>query len=316
MKQILILSLLFLFCLNTFGQQEPLYSQYNNNHFLINPAAAGRTEHAELRLTHRTMFSFAFPGAPKTSTLTLHGRFKKIGLGLMAFSDVTGPTSRMGAQFSYAFHMNLWGDYDLSLGLAGKLLRYQLDLDRITLVNVGDDAINQVKDGVTQADASFGAYLSDGKMYVGLSAPNLIQTKLDFGIETPEGLPISRLYRHYFVVAGYRLKFGTIGIEPSMMLKKVQAVPFQFDVNLKASFMNDVLTVGAAYRNINAMNLMFGVCIEERFHVMYSMDFGIGKPKTLASPVNTSSEIIVGIDIYRKNRQSKNLKEWDTMEEE
>lgn len=58
------LSLLLLFGWQAEAQQEPLFAQYNNNSYLINPAVAGSKGIHSLQLFHRWQW-VAFPGAPK-----------------------------------------------------------------------------------------------------------------------------------------------------------------------------------------------------------------------------------------------------------
>ena len=57
------------------AQQLPLYSQYMQNNFVLNPAIAGTTENAPFRAVIRNQWT-GMEGAPKTQTLSFHNSIK------------------------------------------------------------------------------------------------------------------------------------------------------------------------------------------------------------------------------------------------
>src|SRR5436190_13252328 len=97
----LVISLLVFSC--GFAQQLPQYSQYMLNELAINPAVAGRDEHAEVRSNIRHQW-VGITDAPRTYILSLQGpiRGKNMGLGINLYNDVVGPTRRSGFAATYA----------------------------------------------------------------------------------------------------------------------------------------------------------------------------------------------------------------------
>jgi type IX secretion system PorP/SprF family membrane protein len=66
-----LLALSLCVCLSLKAQQDPLYSQYLNNPFVLNPAYAGLTNNLNLSLNYRTQWA-GIEGSPKTANLNGH----------------------------------------------------------------------------------------------------------------------------------------------------------------------------------------------------------------------------------------------------
>jgi len=106
------------------AQQLPQYTQYMLNEFAINPAVAGKEEFADVRSNNRYQW-VGITDAPRTYMLTVHGpmKLKNMGLGMNLFTDIVGPTRRVGLNFSYAYHIKLNEETKVSLGLSAGVLR-------------------------------------------------------------------------------------------------------------------------------------------------------------------------------------------------
>lgn len=296
---------LFFFCISLcsfhlFAQQEPLFAQYRTNAFLLNPAVAGSGERHQLRLNYRAQWS-RFPGAPQTATFSYHGALdKKNALGLMAFNDALGPTKRSGIQFAYAFHIQLgYSENRIALGMAGKMLQYRFDRDNVFFQDPDDVAIAEAAQGLTVGDVAFGIYYYGKNGYLGFSAPNLIQTDLDLGSNETSRSIISKLYRHYFAIAGYKFVYDQISVEPSVLVKKVQTAPYQIEGTVKFHIVNERIFFGGSYRTDWRMSLLFGFHTRN-LHFVYSADF-MSKPiQTVGTIYGTTSEITLGMDLGAK----------------
>jgi type IX secretion system PorP/SprF family membrane protein len=262
------------------AQQEPLFAQYGANAYLINPAVAGSQGNHYINLFHRWQW-VSFPGAPKTYGITYQGNFKELhGVGALLFADVTGPTSRWGIKGSYAFHIPLSDrKMRLSIGAAGRVARNIVRTNAITFIDNNDQAVINAGDGVTSGDAEFGVYFYSPKFFAGFSAPNLIQTKINFGGDTGLRNPIGYGYRHYFVYAGYRFNWEEKGVvfEPSVLLKYVQGPRPQVDAGLMVRFLEDQLAFGLFYRNPHFLSFQCRLLFDKRFPVLLSFDLATSK---------------------------------------
>ena len=139
MKKLAFILFLILFHQIASSQQLPIYSQYLYNKFLINPAHAGSDGYTSINLTAREQW-IGYSGAPRTYSLSWQTRILKkpfdvkqkssnrtvyrpktdgrVGLGAYIFSDRNGLIQRTGFQATYAYHLWLQENTQLSLGLA------------------------------------------------------------------------------------------------------------------------------------------------------------------------------------------------------
>ncbi len=278
MKKYLIIVICFVCYHSTFAQQDPLFAQYNSNAFLINPAVAGAKGNHSLNLFHRWQW-VRFPGAPQTFGLNYQGNIKGLhGIGALLFGDVTGPTSRWGGKISYAFHIPLAKrKMRLSLGLAGRLAHHTIRTDMVQLIDPNDVAVSNGDRGVTSADAEFGIYFYSKNLSIGFAAPNLIQTKIDFGNGAGNRDPIGHGYRHYFLTAGYKIRIPAkkMIIEPSIMVKYVQGTVPQVDGGVTLSFLDEQLAFGVFYRSPAFLSFQCKFLFDRKIPVLLGFDVAL-----------------------------------------
>ena len=257
------------------AQQEPLFAQYLSNAYLINPAIAGSQGQHSVNAFYRWQW-VNFPGAPRTYGINYQGNFNELhGVGALLFNDVTGPTWRWGAKASYAFHMPLADKkMRLSMGLGGRLARNLVRTNAITFIDPNDQAVVNAGDGVTSGDAEFGLHFYAPKFFVGFSAPNLIQTKIDFGDDMGLRNPVGYGYRHYFAYAGYRIDWAEKGVvfEPSVMFKYVRGVQPQLDGGVMVRFLENQLAFGAFYRSPGFLSFQCRFLFDRKFPLLLSFD--------------------------------------------
>ncbi len=278
MKRILSILVILLLSLNVQAQQWPLYSQYMFNQFILNPAVAGSDEKIPVVATVRRQWQ-GMQNAPVTQSLSAHaytGQF--IGLGLNIFNEVAGPSRRTGLSFSAARHFQISKTSDtwFSFGMSGIFYQFGFDPSKLHFDQPDDPVITTAAISKFIPDASTGVYLYNAHYYVGLSAQNLFQTPLNlFDIADKNYNPASRMY---FLSAGYEFVINdNLSIQPSTLVRKVFAAPYQMDLNVKATIVNH-FTVGASYRSSDAVVAMVGVHIPAIF-VGYSYDITLNPLK-------------------------------------
>src|SRR5665811_2127063 len=88
------------------AQQLPLFSQYMINDYFQNPAIAGSRPYFDAVSANRLQW-VGITDAPRTYALSMNGPLKgtNMGVGGYVFTDVAGPTRRIGASGSYAYHI-------------------------------------------------------------------------------------------------------------------------------------------------------------------------------------------------------------------
>lgn len=285
MKRILPLMIgLVLGCsANLHAQQEPLFAQYNNNFFLINPAVAGSKGNHSFNLFHRWQW-VTFPGAPQTFGLTYQGMLKGSagvglhGIGALLFGDITGPSARWGGKVSYAFHLPLADrKMRLSFGPGFRIAHNTLRTNEIHLIDPNDQAIVNGDQGITVFDVEFGLYLYTKRLRIGLSAPNLLQTRIDYGSSSTGRDPVGSGYRHYFLSGAYKIPIADqkMILEPSVLVKYVQGTTPQIDGGLTLYLLEEQLSFGLYYRSPAFLSFQSKFLFDKRIPVLIGFDIAL-----------------------------------------
>lgn len=280
------------------GQQMPFYSQYMNNDFFLNPAVAGSRDHIPIALTFRKQWS-GINYAPSTQTLSAHSQvFKNMGVGGILFNDKTGPDRRTGFELAYAYHFQVTEKSKLSLGIAGYIMQYVVDNTMLTLNEQDDIAIQNNKSTDILPDASGGAFFYSDKYYIGLSAPQLFQTKIEMKAEDSE---LNTLVRHYFFTGGYKFTVNDdFEVEPSLLMKAIVQAPVQLDINAKTIY-KKMVWLGASYRHNESVVIMIGA-EKNNFRIGYSYDATLSNIRKYSSG---SHEIFLGMNIPKRAVKTK-----------
>lgn len=263
---------------NGFAQQTPLFSEYNNNPFIINSAYAGLTPNAEIVLSN---FGFlnSFDGSPKTFTLSAQGAFSrdKMGAGAGIIRDqigVTTSTSFFGA-YSYKIFFDFqdnrpdWQLYSpgvVSFGITAGVQQFQDNL--LDLGIVGDPNFSQ-NISATIPTVGVGILFNHSSFYVGVSAPNVIGDAL----VSQDNLKLENPVYGYFGYRFFTNRFEEIMIKPNMLLKYENGAPLQADMNVAVSFKNK-FEVGAGYRTNSAINFLAGIYLFTNLRAIYNYNVG------------------------------------------
>lgn len=280
------------------AQQEPLFAQYNSNMYLINPATAGSRGNHSLMAFHRWQW-VSFPGAPQTYGMTYQGLIKDLhGVGGMLFGDITGPLVRWGGKVSYAFHIPLANrKMRLSIGLGGRFTQNIIRANAIQFMDPNDQAVANLSqnNSVFGADAEAGIYFYGKRFYVGFSMPNLIQTRVNFGVNPENRDPIGKGYRHFFLTGGYRFytKDEKIGIEPSVMLKYVQGAVPQVDGGVTIHVLKNSLAFGVYYRSPSFLSFQTRFLFDNRIPLLLSFDVAVSRFQNYSVG---ATEVMLGYD--------------------
>lgn len=328
MKRILISILIVLGVFAANGQQVPLYSQYMNHPLIINPAFAGYKNYSPLRFSSRQQW-VGIEGAPTTQVLSYHGRIGranfydnkgylnnknkfddqgnistsrgaifsgKEALGAVVYNDHLGPINRAGVQFNYAYHTKLDKIRDrfnrspnLAFSAAFSLSQFVLDESKLILFDANDPIIDGSKESIFMPDINVGMLMYTDVYFVGLSALNLMQSKIRINGSNSDD---NRMMRHYFAVAGYKYETQSdIFIQPTVLVKATEFAPIQVDITARVIAKN--LNAGISYRTNNDIVLLLGMKTG-KYYFGYSFDYSFGNIIQYSSG---SHEIVIGYNI-------------------
>lgn len=264
----------FLLCLVCVGhskaQQIFSMSQFMQHNFIYNPAAAGASDQASLGITYKKMWT-GIEGGPRTTMLYADKYFEALntGGGLILYNDVTGPITRSGVEgcVSYGIYTS---DYNqLKFGLSGQLLQERIDKAAVQKY-IPDDPLLATAGSSTTGDAAFGVYYTTPKLNIGVSAKQLIQSKLNF-IKTTT-LNESRLYRHYYVMGSYNYQLDSQNILiPNFIIKMAAHSPFDFEAGARLEH-KKLLWFGINYHYQQYYSAFLGFNINKKVSLGYAYD--------------------------------------------
>ena len=270
-KSFLSALLIVIVSINVHAQQIFKISQYMEHNFLHNPAAAGANNVSTIGGLFRTQWS-GIDGGPKTTIVFGDKYFseKSTGVGIMLYSDKTGPTSRTGAEANVSYSIKLDGDEKrLMFGLGAQVLQFKVDKDKISQAIAGDPLMSSSGSAV-KGDASAGIYLRTPTLNIGFSAKQLIQPKLNFikSSTNPEGM----LYRHYFFSASYKIRTDEANVLiPHFEWRYQPNAPADYEGGIVLEH-KDLIRIGLGAHFKQSYTAFAGVKINHQLAIGYAYD--------------------------------------------
>ncbi len=269
-KVTLFLALIIvLLSINSYAQQDPQYTQYMYNMNVLNPAYAGSKGTLSIGILGRTQW-VGIDGAPKTFTLSTHAPFgEKVGLGLSAIVDKIGPIKEQNVFADFSYTINTSEQGKLAFGLKAGFTFHNLDELTLTTIDPNDPSILNF-DNRTFPNFGAGAFYYTDKFYVGLSLPNVLETK---HFERGNGLTKASEKVHYFLTSGYVFDVSeSLKFKPSIMAKGAPGAPLSID--LSANFLlSERFELGASYRLDDSISGLIGFAITRDFRLGYAYDY-------------------------------------------
>lgn len=265
LKYTLCLMLFFAITPNSYGQQDPMYSQYMFNVQSYNPAYAGTWESIGIMSLGRYQW-VGFQGAPSTYTLTVQApmRNEKVGVGVSVINDKIGYLNRFSTFADYSYGLSLSNKVSLRLGLKGGFTNYLIQ----ELHTFGDDpAFPSERENHFFVNFGVGTFLYSDEFYLGFSIPKILPNQIGEGAYNYETM-------HLTLIGGYVFRINqTMKFKPSFNARYVANAPFVADLNASFLFV-DRFWIGATYRTSDAFGLGFNThfMINDRLRIGYAYD--------------------------------------------
>ncbi|WP_316825319.1 type IX secretion system membrane protein PorP/SprF [Pedobacter miscanthi] len=336
MKKITTIFALFV-TLNCFAQQKPQYTQYIFNQYLLNPALSGIENYLDFKAGYRKQWS-GITDAPQTSFVSANWALgdnqlwsnaltsfpeqtgnpmdrnymqnymsspSHHGMGLTAVLDKTGPIKRLDANVTYAYHLQLSNNFNLSAGVAAGISSISLDVNALTFDTPIDPIMNRALINQVKPDLSIGLWLYGARLFAGLSVQQILPQKLSFTGDNNYNL--GKEVPHYFATAGYKFFVDDeISAIPSIMVKYVSPAPTSIDLNLKLAF-KDKIWLGGSYRKDDSFAAMAGFNIGKMVNLTYSYDFTTSQLNQVS---NGSHEIVLGLLLNNVYKVPSYIRMW------
>lgn len=312
----IIISLLVIFSINGFAQQQPILSQYHLNKCLINPSAAGINSYTNISLASREQWAGVY-GSPTTHFFIVDSRIlensfisksmsirkkkkrmsriERIGWGGLFYYDKNGHFIKNGFKGSYAYHLPT--DYgQVSFGLSLSLTQIKLDRDVELGDEVPDIITNKSFRSASIPDADFGMSFTADNYYAGLSIQNLAKSNLQIGRNELINFDIRRMF---YVYGGYTYKYQNYVFDPHILIK-TRGAGTQIEIGNMITY-KDNYWGGITYRSGSSLGVNIGARYD-KYALAYAFDYNL-------SPVVRNSfgshEILILIQLGENARRYK-----------
>lgn len=290
-RNLLILAVILL-CTNASAQQLLKVSNYMDHNFINNPAAVGAHGYATIGGVYRSQWS-GIEGGPKTAIFFGDTYFSSMntGLGVVLYSDKTGPTSRTGGEvnLSYSIKLDAVENKRVMIGLGAQVIQFKVDKDKIADAIPNDPLLASSGSNV-KGDANAGVYYRSNTLNVGFSAKQLIQPKLNF-IKTASN-PEGRLYRHYMATAYYNIKVDEVNmLQPHMEVRFQSNAPTDYEGGITL-YHKELFHIGGSYHYNQAYTLFAGLKLMNKFSINYAYDV-YNNPVSTFETGNAAHEIML-----------------------
>ena len=299
MKNKLLVFGLMLIAGSSIAQQDAQFTQYMYNTISVNPAYAGNNETTSLFLLNRSQW-VGLEGAPVTTNASFHMPIKRsnIGLGLSVINDKIGPSDESNIAIDFSYTILTSYSYKLAFGLKASANLLNIDFNKLNQYSDNDYSFETNIDNKFSPNIGAGVYLYSDKTYIGLSVPNLLETKhFDKYANAGASSYIAKERIHYYFIAGHVFDFSSnVKFKPALLTKIVQGAPLQVDIS--GNFLiNEKFTAGIAYRWDVAVSALVGFQVSDSFFMGYGYDL---ETTRLASYNSGTHEIFLKYDFFNR----------------
>lgn len=307
------------------AQQLPQFTQFHRNQYITNPAAAGLYDFIDITASSRWQWA-GFENAPMTLYLAGSSPIGRKGtrpmynpslrvssrgpirnpqiktgsikhaVGGTVMVDQYGAFRRMHFNGTYALHLPVARDYNLSMGVNVGMANNAFLRDKIELLQQNDATFDSyVADGTNKFFLDIGAgllFYSD-QLFVGISADQLTKDFVSFG----NASTYFQQLIHFKFNAGYKIPVSEEWtIQPSALVKFMRPAPVSWEGNVQVEY-NEWIWAALGYRHQDALIGMLGLNINETFKFGYSFDFALS---TMRSYSTGGHELVLGVMLGRK----------------
>ncbi len=267
MKRLFLLLILLYTCLSVMPQQEAQFSHNMFNILPVNPGYAGINDAICITALHRqqwvgfTDFNGVKGVNPVTTLLSIDSKVRKLhgGLGASVIQDHLGYEDNIDLKLDYSYHVIVGGSNILGLGLEFGFKNKTIDFTQLIPIQTPDPVLTgksaESDMGMNLAAGAF--YKIPNKFYFGVSATQLLGTKLSLGPNPPAQY---QLKPHYYFMAGYYWPLPSnpsFEFKPSILIK-TDFASTQYDINCLVEY-NSRFWGGLSYRATDAMIALVGV---------------------------------------------------------
>ncbi|MEP1034676.1 type IX secretion system membrane protein PorP/SprF [Ekhidna sp.] len=266
MKKTLVI-LLACFSLASYAQQDPLYSQYQFNQLMVNPAYAGIYNRLSVGVISRFQWA-GIEGSPKTNTITAQSALAdgKIGLGTMILNDRFGVSNNYELQIASSYNIKFNNTTRLAMGIQGGFVQFAYDFSKVDLDFFDDAELINGHDNITKPNFGVGFMLMNPNFFIGASVPRILNVSVTDGSTQSQ-----RYRRHYYLTAGVAAEIQGTPVKATTLIRSMAGETYSFDITM-STFLDDVLWAGVTLRDFKHFGVLGIFEIGESLKLGYSFE--------------------------------------------
>jgi type IX secretion system PorP/SprF family membrane protein len=292
---------------------------------MVNPAAAGVYDFVDITASGRWQW-MGFGDEPRTAYLSISspltrnpkpkynpalrisngpvrnpeiktGKIKH-AVGGQLIADQYGAFKRMSFSGTYAIHLPVSKNFNLSFGTRIGLSNNTFMKDKAQVLNVVDATqgysdptydgfiANQSSINMLGIDAGF--YLYSKNSFFGISADQLTKDMVSFG----SGTANFNSQMHFKATAGVKFPLNdNLSLTPAILVKYMAPAPISIEGSMQLEY-KEWLWAAVSYRHTDAIIGMVGLNINKMFKFGYSYDFSLSRFNDFSGG---GHEIVLGI---------------------
>lgn len=300
-RNLLILALLFVACLQARAQYDPSFSHYWAMQTAYNPAAVGKQDKINITAAYN-MSMVGFKHNPNTMYASADMPFYMLGgyhgVGARFMNDAIGLFSHNTLAVQYAYRHKLLGG-TVAVGVQAALLSEKFDGSKLDVIQTNDPAFSTSEIDGNAFDMAAGLYYQRRNWYVGASVQHLTAPTVELGQTNEIKIDMS-----YYLTAGCNIRLRTpfLSIQPSVF-GRYDGVGYRADVTTRLTYTHEerMMYVGLGYSPSNSVTVMLG----GNFHGI-TLGYAYEAYTNGISLGNGSHELFVGyqsdLNLFKKGR--------------
>lgn len=268
------------------AQQDPTYTQYLNNPFVINPAYAGLNDRFNANIQYRSQWS-AVEGHPETFNFNSHVSLvkNKVGVGIMAIQDKIGENTTTEVETAYSYKIKLKGERTFSFGMQFGLMRFT---NNNANLNLQPNDPYFVPYNVSRFNTGAGVMLKSDRYLIGISVPRLLPVTVSMG----QGEAFQVYNRNYYLFGSYMVYLNErVRLRPAALFRATDNFKSSVDLNMNLQI-EDFYSAGIFTRSFNTYGLLLQMIVKH-----YRFGYAIEVPGSKTAIPFTTHEFMLGISL-------------------
>jgi type IX secretion system PorP/SprF family membrane protein len=209
---------------------------------------------------------------------------------------------------AYAYHLELAKSMQLSFGIFGGVIQYQIDGNQIFLADEEERFLFDGIESIFVPDASLGMQLEGDKWYAGIALNHLLHNKIKDKPFDNSANSYGTLEYHAFITGGYLLPINkNFEMTPSVLIKVLPNNVMQVDVSAKLSYQHKFWG-GVSYRSTDILSVLAGYDLNEKLYAGYAYDL---TTKGLKNYSAGSHEVVLGYRLINDHTKKETRRTLD-----